>query len=130
MVSLQHENENRLKCKFSSISVTGQKIKLIQQLVSLGQSIVLLVVILGVNVNNVVRHLAVLVAETVVVAEDWRSNAAAVRLVDILQVRVTGGGPLPVVPQENLLKKHFEKREEPEDMTLTSVAGLFRTEPE
>ena len=65
-------------------------------------------VILGVNVDNIVSHLAVLVAETVVVAEDWRSHAAGVRLVDILQVGVTGGGPLPVVPQENLLKKkHF-----------------------
>ena len=84
---------------------------MIQQLVSLGQSIVLLVVILGVNVNNVVRHLAVLVAETVVVAEDGRSHAAAVRLVDILQVRVTGGGPLPVVPQENLLKKNIFRKE-------------------
>ena len=70
---------------------------MIQQLVSFSQCIVLLVFLLGVNVDNVVRHLAVLVVETVVV-EDWGGQAAALRLVDILHVGVPGGGPLAVVP--------------------------------
>ena len=70
---------------------------MIQQLVSFSQCIVVLVLLLGVDVDNVVRHLAVLVVETVVV-EDGRGQAAALRLVHILHVGVTGGGPLPVVP--------------------------------
>ena len=80
-----------------SPSVTGQEIKLIQQLVSFSQGIVVLVVLLGVDVDDVVRHLAVLVPQTVVV-EDWRGQAAALCLVDILHVGVPGGRPLPVVP--------------------------------
>ena len=70
---------------------------MIQQLVSFSQCIVLLVFLLGVNVDDVVRHLAVLVVQTVVV-EDWGGQAAALRLVNILHVGVPGGGPLPMVP--------------------------------
>ena len=70
---------------------------MVQQLVSFSQGIVVLVVLLGVDVDDVVRHLAVLVAEAVVV-EEWRRHTAALRLVDILHVGVPGGGPLAVVP--------------------------------
>ena len=80
-----------------SPSVTGQEIKLVQQLVSFSQGIVVLVVLLGVDVDDVVRHLAVLVPQTVVV-EDGRGQAAALCLVDVLHVGVPGGRPLPVVP--------------------------------
>ena len=81
----------------SSSSVTGQKIELIQQLVSLSQGIlVLLVFLLSVDVYDVVSHPAVLVTQTVVVG-DRRGHTAALGFIDVLHVRVPGGSPLSMV---------------------------------
>ena len=82
----------------SSSSVTGQKIELVQQLVGLGQGIlVLLLFLLSVDVYDVVSYPAVLVAQTVVVGDRRGQASAALGFIDVLHVRVPGGSPLSMV---------------------------------